>query len=247
MALSLSAEDILGFLGKKLNGCFKGDVVTGLNRRWPGARVKHRIKNNWIKMYDKGGLVLRIETVINDPREFRIRRRGIRGGKEVTDWFRMAKGLANLYRYAEISLGANHRYLQALAVVDDQRAALATLEKTCEPVAYRGRRRRGLNPLAKEDQALFSAVLRGEHAIRGFYNRDLSRHLLAQTSPDPAERRRQTARLTRRIQLLRAHGLIAKIPQTRRYRVTVSGAALMAAAITLRQEQLPHAIQKLAS
>ena len=38
------------------------------------------MKNNWLKMYDKFGLVLRIETVINNPREFRVRRLRTRAG-----------------------------------------------------------------------------------------------------------------------------------------------------------------------
>ncbi len=33
------------------------------------------MKDNWLKMYDKFGQILRVETVINDPREFRVRRR----------------------------------------------------------------------------------------------------------------------------------------------------------------------------
>ena len=43
-----------------LNDCKK--------KRNPGARVKHRVKENWLKMYDKFGLILRVETVINQPR-----------------------------------------------------------------------------------------------------------------------------------------------------------------------------------
>ena len=38
-----------------------------------GSRIKHRVKENWLKMYDKAGLVLRVETVINNPEEFRVR------------------------------------------------------------------------------------------------------------------------------------------------------------------------------
>ena len=68
-----------------------------------------------MKMYDKHGCVLRVETTINRPYEFKVRRRGIRKGKSVIDWFPMAKGVANLYRYAEISRAANRRYLDALA------------------------------------------------------------------------------------------------------------------------------------
>jgi hypothetical protein len=61
-------------LGRKLNGKFQGDLVTDqldfsqLPRRLPGRRVKHRMKRNWIKMYNKEGSVLRVETRIASPR-----------------------------------------------------------------------------------------------------------------------------------------------------------------------------------
>ena len=74
--LNLSAEDVLKFLGRKLHPRFEGEVLTDLKKgRHPGARIKHRMKNNWLKMYDKFGQILRIETVINQPREFKVRRR----------------------------------------------------------------------------------------------------------------------------------------------------------------------------
>src|SRR5262249_39441726 len=66
--LHFSAQDILTFLGRRLHPRFDGEVLTDCKKdRWPGARVKHRVKNNWLKMYDKFGQVLRIETVINNP------------------------------------------------------------------------------------------------------------------------------------------------------------------------------------
>src|SRR5499427_4171426 len=74
-AVNFSAKDILGFLGRRFHPRFDGEVLTDCQKgRWPGARIKYRVKNNWLKMYDKFGWVLRIETVINNPREFRVRR-----------------------------------------------------------------------------------------------------------------------------------------------------------------------------
>ncbi len=97
--LCFSAEDVLTFLGRKLHGNYQGEVLTdSKKKRWPGARVKHRAKENWIKMYDKHGCVLRIETVINQPAEFKVRRAGTRRGKPVIDWFPLRKGVANLFR-----------------------------------------------------------------------------------------------------------------------------------------------------
>lgn len=105
-ATQVAALGVVTFLGKKLHGNFKGEVITGLKVRQAGARVKHRIKGNWIKMYDKYGLVLRIETVINQPREFKVFRQGIRQGQLVYGWFPMAKRVTNLPRYFEISVAA---------------------------------------------------------------------------------------------------------------------------------------------
>ena len=244
--LCFSAEDVMTFLGRKLDGRFKGEAVTDVHKRWQGSRVKHRIKGNWIKMYDKHGLVLRIETVINCPKDFKVRRQGKRAGELVTGWFPMSKGVCNLYRYGEVCLASNGRYLQALAVVDDPAEALRSIHKLCQPAPYRGRKRRGLNPLRCDDASLLAACLRGEFAIHGFRNRDLAQHLVGRPSKDPAERRRQNARISRRIQLLRAHGLVAKVPRSRRYHPTARGRALMIAALQIRME-LPAMVHRVSS
>ena len=75
---------------------------------------------------------MRIETVNNNPYEFRIRRRGIRDGQVVVDWYPMAKRVANAYRYAEVSRSANQRYLDALAVVDDPEVAYRCLHQLAD-------------------------------------------------------------------------------------------------------------------
>lgn len=239
-----SAEDVLTFLGRKLNGNFQGEVMNDLKKRWPGARVKHRMKGNWIKMYDKHGCVLRIETVINHPYEFRVRREGKRHGVWGMDWYPMAKRVSNLYRYAEVSRSANRAYLDGLSVVDDPAEAYRLLNQMCEPVTRNGRRRRGLNPLRKDDVALFAAALRGENFIHGFRNRDIAAHLNIPPSKDPNDQKRQSARITRLIQLLHAHRLIAKIPHTRRYRLTIRGATLMSAAVYLHNQDFPTALAR---
>jgi len=75
VAVNCSAKDILSFLGRRFHPRFDGEVLTDCPKgRWPVARIKHRMKNNWLKMHEKFGRVMRIETVINNPREFRVRR-----------------------------------------------------------------------------------------------------------------------------------------------------------------------------
>ena len=233
----LSAEDVLKFLGRKLDGNFRGEVQTHVGRRVEGVRVKHQMKSNKLKMYDKGGLVLRIETTINDPREFRVRRR--KPGQEEATWQPLCKGVAWLWRYAEVSRSANSRYLDALAVVDDDSAARRLLDRATKPAKLHGRRKRALEPLSPADQQLFLAALRGEHRLKGFRNRDIAHQLYPHATKDSAERRRHCGRVTRLIQLLRAHGLVAKIPRSRRYRVTKQGELLMSAAIKVKELDLP--------
>jgi len=239
--LVLSAEDVMTFLGRKLRGNFAGEILNDCKRRWPGARVKHHMKQNWIKMYDKHGSVLRVETVINNPYEFKVRRKGTRRGEEVVGWFPLPKGIAHLFRFAEVSRTANRRYLDALATVRDPGPAFRQLNRLARPVRVKGRSVRGFNPIDLEDLNVFRAVLRGENTIAGFRNGDVRRQLYGK---ERSKRRERTlsARVSRILKRLHVRRLIAKIPRSRRWRVTRLGHDLMAAAIHLRECHLPQAI-----
>jgi hypothetical protein len=239
---NFSAEDVMTFLGRKLHPGFAGDVGNQYARRWPGARVRHRMKDNGMKMYDKHGCVLRVETTLNRPSEFKVRRSGIRGGRRGMGWYPMAKGVANLYRYVEVSRTANERYLEALAVVHDPTPAYKQIHALARPVRRGQRSYRGFNPACADDVRLFAAVLRGEHLLHGFANADVRPHLFA-----PArrfqDRARQAARTSRLLKRLHVHGLIAKIPRSPRWRVTGKAHALLSRLLLLYQQDytnLPH-------
>lgn len=237
-----SAEEVMTFLGRKLHPAFAGEIVTDYTRRRPGARIRHRAGRNGIKMYDKHGCVLRIETVINQPSGFKCRRRGRRRGKTVTDWFPLRKGVADLYRYAQIGQAANHRYLDALAVVKDPRPIHQRLFHLARPRRAQGRTYRGFNPAAQEDLALFAAILHGEHLLQGFRNRDLRTALFPTPHPQ-----RDSARVSRLLRRLHVHGLIAKIPRSRRWRVTRHGQTLLATVLTLHHQDYPRVFQQTAA
>jgi hypothetical protein len=65
-------------------------------------------------------------------------------------------------------------------------------------------------------------VNRAEFSLNGFRNRDLRSHLYPATK-DKQKQRKEMAAVGRRLRLLRAHGLIAKVPKTHRYIVTEKG------------------------
>lgn len=242
--ISTQAEDIMRFMGRKLHGSFNSVIQTDAKYRPTVTRVKHTMRGNWIKMYNKHGIVLRVETVINRPREFRISQLG--RGKRAMVWIRMPKRITSLKRYADISLRANRSYLQALACVDNPAETYRHLDRLCEPQKLAAGRVRGLNPLRKKDWELFEAVVRGEHFIQGFRAVDLATRLELVAPQDRQERKRFSAKLNRKLRLLRGHGLIAKIPHSRRYRITDTGMKLMNAALYLRNSGLHDILKQVA-
>lgn len=233
-----SSDDVLRFLARHNRRNFAGEVHTNLQRRVEGVRVKHWVNENSLKMYDKGGSVLRIETTINNPRRFSVRRRGRLNGKKVMRWLPLRKGIADIRRRLAISHSANGRYLDALAVVGETRPSHQLLDPVTKRVELNGKRYRPLHPISAEESKLYRAILRGEHQIQGIRNEDLRQHLFQGDGPDQRERRRQSARITRLLRLLRAHNLIYKVVKTNYYRITKKGLDIMSTALKFRDSDI---------
>jgi hypothetical protein len=159
-ALNMSSDDVLGFLGRKLHPSLKAQVVTETKRRPEGWRVKHRLARNWVKVYDKAS-VLRVETTINNPREFRVLRVVTdEAGRRERRWCPMRKGVSDTWRNFRVGMAANRRYLEALAAAPLKGEGVAALDALCRPKTKQGRRYARFNPLEPADRALFKAVLR---------------------------------------------------------------------------------------
>jgi hypothetical protein len=142
-------------------------------------------------------------------------------------------------RYAGLCLRSNRAYIDALTPVDDPTDVYRELEGICEPVTKANGRIRPLNPLRENDRALFEAVMRGEHHVHGFKSQEIGNLLGISYAADRAERRRQCAKVNRKLRLLRGHGLITRHGRSRRYRITEKGARHMNAAIALHEHDLP--------
>ena len=219
---------MLRFLGHKLpahggvHGKFAGEVVSDLKQRPEGVRLKHRAGRNTLKMYDKGGTVLRVETTLNDPRALKVYRRKQDVATGPREWLPLRKSVADLSRRAQLSQSSNERYLEALGTIAADTPLKTLTDKLCQPVQVGKRRHRGLRPLEPADARLLEVISRGEYQIAGFRNRDV-REALYGTAADARERRRQAGRVTRRFAMLRAHGLIKKVPRSHRYLLTEAG------------------------
>lgn len=243
--LCLRAEEVLTFLGRKPQRGFAGEILNDCKRRWPGARVKHWMKANWIKMYDKHGCILRVETVINDPYEFKVRRRTGRPGRRTLGWQPLPKGVAYLPRLRR-RVGGGQPPLSRCPRGGRRPGTRAPRPRSPRPAGARSLRALlpRLQPGGAADLALFTAVLRGEHTLQGFRNREVRMRLFGSTAAADHRRSAQVSRLVKRLHL---RGFVAKIPRSRRWRITQLGHAVMSAAVQLREDHFPNAFIKQAA
>ena len=238
--LTFFSPDVMRFLGRNIPPTgnllpqLQADVVSDLKTRPEGVRIKHRLGENTIKMYDKQGSVLRIETTINDAMGFKTFRAPEGKPEAAPRWQRMRKGIADLHRRTQVSQAANERYLRAIASVENTASLGELAARLCQPTTRNGRRVRPLNPYAPADATLLQAISRGEFSINGFRNRDLRPLLFADTSASGRDQHRQAAAVSRKLFLLRAHRLIRKVPHTHRYHLTAAGRLAVTALITAR-------------
>jgi len=244
----LQSPDVLRFLGRKVIGNITGELVTSFKDRPEGVRVKHWFNGNSIKLYDKAGNLARVETTIGNVSPFKVLRpaEDDRPDRNLA-WRPLRKGVADLHRRAQISQRANEAYLDALAAASDDTKAAKPFDEVSRPTTYRGRRVRALRIGDPGDLALLQAVSRGEWAVAGFRNRDL-RALLYPTKrlATVEEGRRLSARVSRLLRLLRAHGIIHKVPKSHRYRLSERGQLLTAALFAAREATLQNLIGKAA-
>jgi len=231
-------DDVMTFMGRKMSNSFSGEVVSDIKKRPSGFRIKHRMKQNSIKMYDKYS-ILRVETTINNPREFKVYKKSTVEGKP-DKWVPMGKSISNLYRYAEVSKAANQRYLDAVALADTKGDYIEEIEKLCKKLEKGNRTFTGFNPLSEETELLFAAVFNGGNHINGFTNASIRKAIFPNASVDDKRIRNKTTRILAK---LKAFGLISKVPRSFRYKITAKGVRLITATLTIKNSALPSAMK----
>lgn len=260
---ALSSPDVMRFLGRKVvasgssntgsagdgarvNAAFTGEVTSDMKRRQEGVRIKHRVNQNSVKAYDKAytdeTAVLRIETTMNSEKGFKVYRAKEGDANGPLQWRALRRGTADMYRRAQVCQASNERYINALASVNDSATLEELLQQVTKPVTWHGNKVRGLRPFETDDMKLIAAISRGEFTINGLRNRDLQYLLygaadkLSKLTPQEVrqEVRRRSGRITRKLRMLRAHGLLVKVAHTQRYQLTDLGRQITTAILTVR-------------
>ena len=232
----LNCRDILHFLGKKLpregfGKRFTGEVKADVRERREGTRAKLWYNENSLKLYDKVANGMRLEPTINQARYFKVYRPKQGDETGAKSWLKMRKGVADLHRQAEVSQRATDRFAESLATVVEPTPLGKLLAPLGRPVIKDGNRTRALNPLTGADGELLRVLAQGDFLLHGFRNRDV-RLALHGTPADKDEERRQAAAITRKLAMVRAHGLIVKVQKTHRYQVSAAGRRILTALLS---------------
>jgi hypothetical protein len=227
LILAVKPADIATFLGRKLHGNFQGAVESRLNPVRPfGTRIKHALGRVSLKRYDKFGVILRIETTVNDVAFFRqYRQVHHRTGKASKEWAPLLKSLYGLRPLRGLLEAANQRYLKFLTALDTPEVGVRLLHHVAETVTEKEHRYKGFNLLAHADATVLRVLVRGEFTIAGFTNKNLRALLSDQTSG-------QASRLLKR---LRVRGLIRKVGKRYKYYLTDLGRQVATMALKLRE------------
>ena len=225
--LTYDHNDILGFFGHAPAHYHKGRhrIETSVRASFEGKRIKHWVGHNSLKLYHEAN-VLRTETTLNDAGAIRVARPSADDPAGPVKRRPMRRSVLDLGQRAAFCQAVNERYQEALATTTETR----TVRELAEPLTRRAlepgppsgasaRYVRGLNPLAEADAALLTAISDPRWMVDGLRNRDLVAALYPTAPADPVARRRHSARVTRLLRLLRAHGLLKKLARSHRYLV----------------------------
>lgn len=222
---AVKAAQVATFLGRKVTAAYQGEIGNDFHTRIEGTRIKHQMGPVAIKMYDKLGVILRIETTANDVSFFKhYRKVEHRGGEGEMKVAPLKKSIYSLPVLCELMAQANRRYLEFVSAMEDPTVGMKNLDKISKPMEEGPRTYRGFNLFDGEDQALFEALVRGEFLIRGVQNRFLRRVLIDKSG----------AQISRMLKRLRMHGLIKKIHKSYRYYLTRLGKTVITTALKLK-------------
>jgi hypothetical protein len=157
--LSVKAEQVATVLGKRITPQLAEEVGSRFATRIQGTCIKHRLGQAQVKMYDKVGLVLRIQTTVNNVSFFKHHRKvEHHDGPSTRELAPLKKSIYNLLDLREILLSCNRRNLEFLRAIDDHSAGIRALDRLTEEQREADRPIKGLNFFKPSEQQLLRSA-----------------------------------------------------------------------------------------
>ncbi len=176
--LNVKAEQVATFLGRQITPLLAQEIGSQFSTRIEGTCIKHRFDKCSIKMYDKHGIVLRIETTANDVSFFKHHRRvEHRRGLATWELAPVKKSIYSLIELRGILRGCNRRYIGQLSALDDCSTGIRALGRVTRPREVDGKTVQGINFFAPADKALLHALQNARVNIAGIRRSELLAHL----------------------------------------------------------------------
>ena len=201
------------------------EVFTKLMDFNDGVRIKHWAGGNSVKVYNEQN-VLRVETTMNRPEKFQVFRHK-QGQPSTGEKHRLPirKGVADIALRARVSQEVNERIASDLATLHDATPVHEVFGDVTRHLTKSGKSFRALDPIGK-DRELLQAISDPAFRISAITNKEL-RGLLKKTGWGAKRSDKQlSARVSRNLRLLRAHGIIRKLPNQHKYQMTLKGVKL---------------------
>ena len=230
---AVKAEQVATFLGKKITPQLAQEIGSRFSTRIEGTCIKHSLGDAAVKMYDKFGRVLRLETTTNNVSFFKhYRKVEHRDGSSEHCLANLKKSIYSLVDLRQVLLGCNKRYLEYLSALEDFSGGHRNLGKLTGPKEVDGHKLKGLNFFDKTEQALLRCLQRPQLNIRGIRRSEIIPFL-----PNLSK-----AGITRQLWRLRKLGIIKKVVGTYRYYLTRLGRSAIAACCRLTEMTIVPAL-----
>ena len=223
---AVKASEVTRFLGRKVDPRYQGELESHFHTRVEGTCIRHYMASNALKLYDKFGCVLRIETTTNNV-SFFLHYRTVehRDGTREKKYAPMLKSLYSLGPLRETLGAVNRRYLAFISTLSDPSGGARDLEGLSRTVYVNGRGYGGFNLFAEDDLLLFQSLARGENCIAG-----ISNQTIRQFAPHWS-----STRISRMFKKLHLHGLIKRVAHRYHYYLTELGRRTVLTALKLRE------------
>ena len=205
----------------------KPEVMTRINKWYDGARIRHWVDNNSIKVYNEQN-VLRFEFTMNNPARYRIYRtaEGDSNGEKKLRHMRM--GVADIVPRMQISSARIKSFTEQMATLQENATVGDVLDNVSKRLKIKGKRFRALDVTGK-DLALLQAISDPKYSVDAITNKHLQTALGTSPWANGLSGRALSARISRHLRLLRVHGIIKKMPNQHKYLLTDKGRLLTTA------------------